>query len=397
MRIVPAAGLDPRAGRGRCRRAPARSSKPRRRSSRSSSGCNVGSANLNITWSDDRKRTSVEIERSLAPKLAAIPDARVNFQSQSGGGPEGGGGGGRDITLHLGGDDPDVLLATANKIAAEMEDRPGTPSRRASQGDLVAARDHHPAAARPCRRSRRDDQRARARRSASRRSATSTRTAPNSRCPIARCRSAWRCPKIGAPRSCDAREFAGADPERRLGAAESRSPRSASAPARRRSSAPIRCAASRSAPISRPGLVSSDAWTKINALPTMKNLPQGVSELQLGDSKWQAEIDVQLRHRGGRRHPAGVRGAGAALQAGPVAVRQHGLAAARAARRGDSPCGSPAPPISLPVFIGLLMLLGIVAKNSILLVDFAVEEMDQASTRTRRSSRPGTSAPSRSS
>src|SRR3546814_8893081 len=31
---------------------------------------------------------------------------------------------------------------------------------------------------------------------------------------------------------------------------------------------------------------------------------------------------------------------------------------------------------SMPVYIGLLMLLGIVAKNSILLVDFAIEEMD---------------------
>jgi multidrug efflux pump subunit AcrB len=33
-------------------------------------------------------------------------------------------------------------------------------------------------------------------------------------------------------------------------------------------------------------------------------------------------------------------------------------------------------PLSLPVFIGLLMLLGIVAKNSILMIDFAVEMMD---------------------
>ena len=31
--------------------------------------------------------------------------------------------------------------------------------------------------------------------------------------------------------------------------------------------------------------------------------------------------------------------------------------------------------ISLPVFIGMLMLFGIVAKNSILLIDFAIEEM----------------------
>jgi len=34
-------------------------------------------------------------------------------------------------------------------------------------------------------------------------------------------------------------------------------------------------------------------------------------------------------------------------------------------------------PISMPVFIGLLMLLGIVAKNSILLIDFALEEMEK--------------------
>ena len=34
-------------------------------------------------------------------------------------------------------------------------------------------------------------------------------------------------------------------------------------------------------------------------------------------------------------------------------------------------------PISMPVYIGLLMLLGIVAKNSILLIDFALEEMNK--------------------
>ena len=34
-------------------------------------------------------------------------------------------------------------------------------------------------------------------------------------------------------------------------------------------------------------------------------------------------------------------------------------------------------PISMPVYIGLIMLLGIVAKNSILLIDFALEEMNK--------------------
>src|SRR3546814_4130724 len=43
------------------------------------------SGNAFITLKKDRPTTSVEWERSLQPKLAAIPDARVTFQSQSGG------------------------------------------------------------------------------------------------------------------------------------------------------------------------------------------------------------------------------------------------------------------------------------------------------------------------
>ena len=48
--------------------------------------------------------------------------------------------------------------------------------------------------------------------------------------------------------------------------------------------------------------------------------------------------------------------------------------------------------VSMPVFIGLLMLLGIVAKNSILLVDMAIEEMST----WRRSARPPSSKPVKS-
>ena len=39
-----------------------------------------------------------------------------------------------------------------------------------------------------------------------------------------------------------------------------------------------------------PGFVTGDVWPKINELPTMKNLPQGVTKLTLGDQKWQAEL-----------------------------------------------------------------------------------------------------------
>jgi multidrug efflux pump subunit AcrB len=93
---------------------------------------NVGSGSVDLKLKKDRTVTSTEFERSLAPKLADIADARVNFQSQNGGGP---GGASRDIMLYLGGDDPVKLLAAANKIAAEMQNLPELRAPRAA-GDL---------------------------------------------------------------------------------------------------------------------------------------------------------------------------------------------------------------------------------------------------------------------
>ena len=62
---------------------------------------------------------STEFERSLAPQLAAIPDARVSFRSQNGWG-----GSTRDMSVTLGGDDPKLLDATAQKIVTEMSRLP---------------------------------------------------------------------------------------------------------------------------------------------------------------------------------------------------------------------------------------------------------------------------------
>ena len=59
---------------------------------------NVGSGSLFITLRHDRKRSSQEFEREVGPKLAAIADARVTFQSQNSGF-------GRDVTLMLAGSD----------------------------------------------------------------------------------------------------------------------------------------------------------------------------------------------------------------------------------------------------------------------------------------------------
>ena len=65
----------------------------------------------------ERKRSSIEFERETAPLLARIPDARVNFQSQSGGF-------GRDLTVMLAGDDPVKLQQTANSLIGEMRKSP---------------------------------------------------------------------------------------------------------------------------------------------------------------------------------------------------------------------------------------------------------------------------------
>ena len=77
-----------------------------------------GNSTIYITLTDDRERTSGEFQRDLAPVLAQIPDARVRFNNQNG--PGGGGGSGRDITVMLAGSDPDLLNQAASRLVDEM-------------------------------------------------------------------------------------------------------------------------------------------------------------------------------------------------------------------------------------------------------------------------------------
>src|SRR5439155_15887676 len=94
---------------------------------------NVGSGSVELKLKKDRKVTSTQFERAAAPKFAAVPDARVNFESQNGGGP---GGASRDLMLFLGGDDPAKLEAAANRIAEEMQSLPELRAPRVA-GDLA--------------------------------------------------------------------------------------------------------------------------------------------------------------------------------------------------------------------------------------------------------------------
>ncbi|HXD02564.1 MAG TPA: efflux RND transporter permease subunit, partial [Novosphingobium sp.] len=125
-----------------------------------------------------------------------------------------------------------------------------------------------------------------------------------------------------------------------------------------------------------PGVVKSQAMDAINALPVMKNLPQGVSNTAYGVDLWQQEM---------------IRNVGAAVLAGVVLVFSvlvllyHRIVSPLvnmgslflAPLGGLLALGFLGKPVSMPVLIGILMLFGIVAKNSILLIDFAIEEMAQ--------------------
>jgi multidrug efflux pump subunit AcrB len=334
---------------------------------------NVGNGGLNITLSDDRQRTSIEIERSLAPRLTAIADARVNFQSQSGGGPEGGGGGGRDITLFLGGDDPVKLMETANKIAEEMGTIPQLRAARV-QGDLV-----------------RPEITVRPRLDLAASMGVTTQALSQ----------AIRTATLGdidqnsarfslSDRQIPIRVAFGESARQRLSTLEN-----LPVPTTGGGSVPLKAVAEigfgagpttiqRTNQVRRisigadlaPGVISGDAWAQIRELPTMKNLPQGITQLTLGESKWQAELMMNFV----------IAVLSGILLVFAVLVLLYRRALVPLVNLGSlllAPLGAAVAlhvtgqPMSLFVFIGLLMLLGIVAKNSILLVDFAIEEIDR--------------------
>jgi multidrug efflux pump subunit AcrB len=326
----------------------------------------VGSGNLNIVLKKDRKRTSTQFERALTPQLADIPDAQVNFQSQTGGG------GGRDITLFLGSDNPELLFQTAYKIRDEMMTLPELRAPRV-QGDLARPE----ITIKP-----RFD------------------LAANLGVTTAALSQTVRIATIGDIAQNSAK-FSLADRQVPITVSISENARrdlstleNLPVPTNSGGSVPLKAVAKigfgsgpttvqRTNQIRRtlvgadlaPGKVSSDAWKKIDQLPTVKNLPQGVQRLNLGDQKWQGELVYyfMIALLSGvllvfavlvllyRRFLAPLVNMGSLLLA-PLGAALALLVAGQ--------------PVSLPVLIGVLMLFGIVAKNSILLVDFAVEMMN---------------------
>lgn len=123
-----------------------------------------------------------------------------------------------------------------------------------------------------------------------------------------------------------------------------------------------------------PGIIKSEATDAIFKLPVMKNLPNGVTNAPFGQDEWQQDMLVNFAIA----VPSGI------LLVFAVLVLLYHRVISPLVNMGSlflAPFGGlvalvlTGQSLSMPVFIGILMLLGIVAKNSILLIDFAIEEM----------------------
>jgi multidrug efflux pump subunit AcrB len=129
-----------------------------------------------------------------------------------------------------------------------------------------------------------------------------------------------------------------------------------------------------------PGVELGTALKKIYALPTLKHLPGGVHLVETQNVEFMNELYQNFLLAVG----AGILMVFAVLVLLFVRVLQPiTILSALPLSLGGAVLALllTGLPFSLPVVIGVLMLMGIVAKNSILLVDFAIEEMRAGKTR----------------
>ncbi|MBS0579026.1 MAG: efflux RND transporter permease subunit [Proteobacteria bacterium] len=122
------------------------------------------------------------------------------------------------------------------------------------------------------------------------------------------------------------------------------------------------------------GVQLGTAMDKVNALPALKNLPQGVHQVDVGQAKYMLELMANffLAMITGILMVFAVLVLLFARVFQPITILSSLLLSFGGAVAALLITGNP---MSLGAMIGLLMLMGIVAKNAILLVDFAIEEM----------------------
>lgn len=327
-----------------------------------------GEATIFMTLNEEREKTSIEFERDLNDELQKIPDARVRFQSQSGGG-----GTGRDLSIMLTGSDSTLLKETAVKVAEQMQ---GLDTIKAPRVNADLQRPEIIITPR-------------------------SDLASELGITTASLSQTIRIATLGEIDQNTAK-FSLADrqiPIRVVLDEDSRQDISTI------NNLPVQMGNGGSVPLgtvaeigfgSGPttiqrtnqtrrifigadlvdGVASGEARAQIDALPIMQNLPSGISTRPFGDAEWQAELLDNFV---------------IALVAGVLTVFAvlvllykrlmsplvNMCSLALAPLGGIAAIALVGQPVSMPVLIGVLMLLGIVSKNSILLIDFAIEELDR--------------------
>jgi len=329
-----------------------------------------GEARMMISLQDDRSQTSQQFTDELTPLLQEIPDARVAFQDIA---DMNGSATGRPISVMLTGADSDVLDKTAAALLEEMKGLNEIVAPRIS-ADLrrpeVIIKPRHDLAAE-----------------------LGVTTASLSQ--------AIRIATIGEIDQ-NAAKFSLSDRQVPI---RVRLPENARQDLANIANLPVPTVTGGSVPLSRvaeisfgsgptqierynqerrifigadlaPGIVKSEAVEQINALPTLQNLPSGVANKPFGSDEWQKEMLDNFAIA----VPSGI-----LLVFAVLVLLYHRVVSplVNMASLMLAPLGGllalvvTGQALSMPVLIGILMLLGIVGKNSILLIDFALEEMEQ--------------------
>lgn len=328
-----------------------------------------GNATIWITLKDERERKSFEFERELAPKLAQFADARVRFQGF--GGP-GGPGSGRDITIMLAGSNPDLLNETAGKVIEEMK---GLSTVIAPRITADIARPEIIVRPRP-------------------------ELAADLGVTTVALSQAIRIATMGETEQ-SAAKFSLSDRQIPISV---KLPKSSREDITTIENLPVPTARGGSVPLSRVADISfgagptaiqrynqnrrvfigadlannalyGDVMQEVNALPTLSELPTGVIRDAVGTD----EVTQELQDNFSVALLAGILLVFAVLvllYKRLMSPLVNMLSLALAPLGGIFLVWLVGQPTSLPVLIGTLLLLGIVSKNSILLIDFAIESME---------------------
>jgi multidrug efflux pump subunit AcrB len=321
-----------------------------------------------VKLKEDRARTSIEFERELAPVLARFPDARVRFQSQSSGF-----GSGRDMTVMLAGSDPVLLDQTATRLVEEMKGLKSLVAPRISADlnrpeiiitprDKIAAELGVTTAAlsqtiriatlgeieQNVARFSLSDRQIPILVRLSEEARTDFRTIENLPVPLANGGS--------VPLSRVADITFGSGP---------------TAIQRYNQNRRVLVGADLAA-----GVLKGEAQAQIDALPVLQELPAGVIRDVVGEEQWQQELIQNLII-------AVIAGVLLVFAVLVLLYKRLMSPLVNMTSLALAPLGGIlliwllGQPNSMPVYIGILLLLGIVSKNSILLIDFAIEEMNK--------------------